>query len=151
MAQQTSYSFKSLTGSIINIPMGVTIPIQGGNIGNGSVHVRMLTDRTVHDVAADGSIMVSYVSANNGTIDFELQQTSILHSELMGLYNLLILAAESGDSTSWTATTISLRDGSTGRQQICNGVSFLKKPDDPHQSTGQKVTWSLLAADVQTV
>jgi hypothetical protein len=149
MAQYYSYSFKSIRGSIVNPVFNVVIPLQGGEVGAASIRITMSQERTRHMVAADGTVMVSYVAGNNGAIEIACQQTSSLHQELLALYNLAVLASESGDSTGWAATTISIRGDLL--QHICSGVSFAKKPDIPYQDSGQNVTWNLMAADVQTV
>lgn len=142
----TTYSYKSFTGSITNTSAGVVIPLVGGSIGSVSIHIRMATERTAQDVAADAAIMVSYIAGNNGMIDIECQQTSILHQELLSLYNSLVLSADQGDLTGWAATVLALRNPEF--QHVCTGVSFLKKPDTPYQARGQNITWNLLAADI---
>src|ERR1700744_6067355 len=139
MGLGSTYAFKSLTGVITNTPLGITIPLQGGNIGAGAFHVRMSTERTVHDIAADSTVMVSYVAGDNGAIDAEMQQSSSLHQDVLALYNLLLLAANGGDVSAWAATTISFRLLSDGSQHIASGVSFNKFPDKAYQATGQRV------------
>ena len=114
MSQGLTYSFKSLTGVLTNPVFGVTIPLTGGNIGAGSFTVRMTTTRTVQDVAADGTIMPSYIAGDNGELDIQVQETSLLHKALLGLYNQCVLAANNDDVLGWAATAISfvlLADG----------------------------------------
>lgn len=148
MGQGTTYSFKSLTGVLTNPVFGVTIPLTGGNIGAGSFTIRMSTTRTTHDVAADGTVMPSYVAGDNGEVDINVQETSVLHKALLSLYNLCVLAANNDDVTGWAATAISfalLIDGST---HVLTGCSFDKIPDKPYEAAGQRITWKLMAANI---
>jgi Protein of unknown function (DUF3277) len=148
VAQGITYSFKSLTGVLVNPVFGVTIPLTGGNIGVGSFHVTMATTRTTHDVAADGTVMPSYIAGDNGAVDINVQETSIIHKALLALYNLCVLAANNDDVSGWAATAISfvlLVDGST---HTLTGCSFEKIPDKPYESAGQRITWKLMAANI---
>jgi Protein of unknown function (DUF3277) len=148
VSQGTTYSFKSLTGVLTNTAFGISIPLTGGNIGAGSFTVRMNTTRTVHDVAADGTVMPSYIAGDNGELDVNVQETSILHKALLSLYNLCVLAANNEDVSGWAATAISfvfLIDGST---HTLTGCSFEKIPDKPYEAAGQRITWKLMAANV---
>ena len=150
MSIGVTYSFKDLVGVIANPLLGITIPLTGGNIGTGSITITMSGERTVQDVSADGTVMPSYVSVNNGTVSVEVQQTSILHKELLNMYNLAVAGAEQGAVGVWAAITVSIQtllDGSTHR---CAGVSFSKNPDKSYQAHGQKITWMLMAADIQS-
>jgi Protein of unknown function (DUF3277) len=148
MGVGTTYSFKSLTGVLTNSVFGVTIPLTGGNIGVGSITIRMNTTRTTHDVAADGTVMPSYIAGDNGEVDIAVQETSAIHQALLALYNLAVLAANHDDVSGWAAMAMSfvlLVDGST---HTLTGVSFEKIPDKPYEASGQKMTWKLMAANI---
>lgn len=147
MAQGATYSFKSLVGVLVNAIFGVTIPLTGGNIGAGAFRVSMTTERTVQDVAADGTVMVSYVAGDNGMLDVEVQESSVLHQQLLALYNLALLAANNDDVSGWAATVISFRMLTDGSQHLFSGVSFQKFPDKPYEAHGQKITWRLPVAN----
>jgi hypothetical protein len=108
----------------------------------------MATDRTAHDTAADGTVMVSYAAGNSGACDVEVQQSSILHQALLELYNSAVLAADNDDVSGWAATTISFRMLTDGSTHSLAGVSFQKIPDKPYEAHGQRIIWSLMAADV---
>jgi Protein of unknown function (DUF3277) len=142
-----TYSFKSLTGVMTNTVFGITIPLTGGNIGAGQFSIRMLTERTVHDVASDGTVMTSYAAGDNADLDIEVQESSLLHQELLALYNLCLLAANNDDVSGWAATAISFRMLTDGSQHLMTGVSFKKFPDKPYAAHGQKITWGLMAAN----
>jgi hypothetical protein len=111
----------------------------------------MATTRTAHDVAADGTVMVSYVAGDNGDVDIDVQESSALHSSLLALWNLCILAANNDDVSGWAATIISFRMLTDGTQHILTGCSFDKVPDKPYESAGKRVTWKLMAANVINV
>ena len=148
MALGTTYSFKDLVGVLVNTAYGVSFPLTGGNIGLGQITISMSTQRTVHDVAADGTVMPSYVAGDDGTVAIEVQQTSDLHHELLRLYNLSVTAANADDVSGWAGTQISFRTLLDGSTHLLTGVSFGKIPDKPYQSHGQKITWSLMAANI---
>ena len=149
MGVGNTYSFKALTGVLVNPVFGVTVPLTGGNIGAGQFGIAMASERTMHDVAADGTVMPSYVSANNGTLTVEAQESSVLHTAFLSLYNQAVLAAEADDVSGWAATVINFRMLTDGSQHTLSGVSFQKFPDKPYAAHGQRVTWTLMAADIQ--
>jgi hypothetical protein len=132
---------------MVNPVFGVTIPLTGGNIGAGAFTLRMLTERTEHLVAADGTVMTSYLAGDNADLDIECQESSILHQELLALYNKCLLAANLDDVSGWAATTISFVMLTDASQHTLSGVSFKKFPDKPYAAKGQNVTWGLMAAN----
>ena len=148
MSIGSTYSFKDLVGVIANPLLGVVIPLTGGNIGAGTITISMTNERTVQDIAADGTVMPSYVAGNNGTVTLECQQTSLLHKKLLNAYNLAETLAEQGVVAAWASTTISIQTLLDGSTHKCIGCSFTKVPDKSYQAHGQKITWSLMAADV---
>jgi hypothetical protein len=151
MGVGTTYSFKDVVGVISNPTFGITFPLTGGNIGVGTITVTMAQERTVHDVAADGTVMPSYIAGDNGHCTIECQQTSIMHKLLLNLYNIAVAAANASDVSGWAATRISLKTILDGSSHNMTGVSFAKIPDKSYQAQGQKVTWSLLVANsIQT-
>lgn len=147
MAQSATYSFRNTSGSLTNPLLPAPI-IFSGQIGMGAFNVIMANERTVHDRSADGTIMPSYVAGNDGSVTIEVQQTSILHQQLLDLYNSLILAAEGGDPSNWAASAMTLRNTTgLGNQHILIGISFGKRPDKPYLAQGSKITWNLMCCD----
>jgi hypothetical protein len=142
-----TYSFKDLVGVLTNATFGVTLPLTGGNVGLGQVTITMSTERTIMDVAADGTVMGSYVAGDNGACDIEIQQTSPLHHALLNLYNLCVQAANADDLSGWLATVISFRTLLDGSTHVLTGVGFSKIPDKAYQAQGQKIRWALLVAN----
>ena len=140
----TTYSFLDLSGAIAHPGVGA-YTFTGEGIG--SVVVAMATDKTVHDVAADGSVMISKIAGNNGSISVSCQQTSNIHKWLMAWYNYLMIA----DTDEWAQMSILLRNTSDGTSHIASGVSPSKVPDKSYQAKGQMVQWLLMAADIQSV
>lgn len=113
--------------------------------GIGSITIGMSTDRTTHDVASDGTVMISKIKGRNGTLSVEAQQTSSLQKWLLKAYNYL----ESAKSADWAKMSIVVRSPMMQELDICTGVSFNKIPDNVRQAQGQKRTWALMAADIQ--
>ena len=143
-----TYSFKDLVGALTNSIFGVSFSLTGGNVGLGQITISMANERTVHQVAADGTVMPNYIPGNNGTVAIEVQQTSSLHHELLALYNLAVLAADGDDVSGWASTSLSFRTLLDGSTHLCDGVSFSKVPDKPYHAQGSNVTWSLMAANI---
>lgn len=141
MSTITTYSFLDLVGAITHPSLGTYI-FDGE--GAGSITVTKATERTSHDVAADGSVMVSKIPGNNGAITIECQQTSPLHKWLCTWFNALWLL----DTSEWATTSLLLRNGSTNTSHACKGVSPQKEADTPYQAQGQRVTWTLMCAEV---
>lgn len=142
--RNTTYSFLDLSGAVAHPGVGA-YTFTGEGVG--SVVVSMTTEKTAHDVAADGSVMVSKIAGNNGTVTVTCQQTSNIHKWLMAWYNYLILA----DTDEWAQTSALLRNTSDGTSHVISGISPQKVPDKTYQSQGQNVSWVLMAADIQSV
>lgn len=145
---QTTYSFKDLTGVLINPMLSAPLQLVGGNIGLGTITIRMLTQRTEFETGADGVVMPSYVPGQSGEVTIEVQQTSELHHVLLDLFNLISTAADGGDVSNAFSTIISLRTILDGSGHFLSGVGFQKVPDKPYAAKGQNVTWTLMAASV---
>ncbi len=95
-------------------------------------------------MAADGSVMVSKVAGNNGTVTIEVQQTSPLNKWLTNWAHALW----TGATDIWASTSMLIRCTNTGTTHVITGVSPQKQPDTPYQNQGQRVTWTLMAADI---
>lgn len=139
--ETTTYSFGDLVGSISHPEIGIYM-FEG--TGVGSVTISKVTDRTAHDLAADGSIMVSKIAGNNGTVTIEVQQTSSIHKWLLAWFNALVALP----TASWAETAITLRNSATKTSHVCLGVSPQKEADTPYQAQGQRVTWTLMCAEI---
>ena len=138
---RTTYSFLDMVGSISHPAVGAYI-FTGE--GAGSVSVAKSTERSTHDVAEDGSIMVSKIAGNNGTVTIEVQQTAPLHKWLLRWFQTLWQLP----TNQWAQTSMLLKNSSTGGSHICQGVSPQKEADVPYQAQGGRVTWTLLCADI---
>ncbi len=73
----STYSFSDITATISHPSYG-SYSLQGEGIGD--MTISKTTDRSAHDVAADGHIMVSKIAGNNGSVTMNAQQTSGLHN-----------------------------------------------------------------------
>ena len=144
MPKHSTYSFTDINATISGPGYG-SYSIQGEGIGD--VSISKITDRTVHDVAADGSIMASKIAGNNGNVTLNAQQTSSLHKFMQGTFNYCWQA----DTSAWTTISITIEAPKMGKTYYCTGGSFVKEPDEPLQSQGQRVAWQLLFKDIQRI
>jgi hypothetical protein len=139
--QHTTYSFLDLSGAIAHPAVGSYV-FTGEGVGE--VTVTMTTERSAHDIAADGSIMVSKLAGNNGQVAIHCQQTSDIYKWLLDWYNQLIF----NETDQWAETAMTLRNTADGTSHRIRGISPMKKPDKTYQAQGQKVVWTLMAADI---
>jgi hypothetical protein len=144
MGLSTTYSFEDLAGAVAHPSLGA-YTFTGEGVGE--IVISMATDKSVHDVAADGTVMVSKVLGDNGTITIKCQQTSLIHKWLLFAFNTLKVS----DSSEWAKMGATLRNVSDGTSHIATGMSFKKVPDKSYQAHGQQVTWEIMAADIQSV
>lgn len=145
MAAPTTYSFKSIT-AVLSHPL-VPDVVFTGNIGIGQISVKNSTERTATETAADGGIMMSRIEGASGGADIEVQQTSVIQSLLIAWFNVLVAA----DPSYWTQSTLLVRDKLTGAGHILTGVAPTKIPDKVYAAQGGKITWNLVAGNVQNV
>jgi hypothetical protein len=143
MANST-YSFSDIVGTMSNPSIG-SYTFTGQGIGEMSI--TYAAERTVHDVAADGSVMASKIANNTGTCTIQVQQTSDLQKYLIDWFNYLVSASTS----EWVNTSITIRSLTMNRTHILTGVSPQKIGDQPYQAQGQRCTWVLMACSVDTL
>ena len=138
----TTYSFSDISFSISHPSVG---KFSASGEGLGSITVAMANDRSAHDTAADGTVMVSKIRSKNGTITIAAQQTSSLHKWLTKWSNYL----DAADTSVWAETTIIVRAPKMGDLITAKGVSPQKMPDKSYQAQGQNVSWAMMSADIQ--
>lgn len=137
----STYSFEDVTCSFAHTGVGAA---SSTGAGIGSISIAMANDKTVHDVAADGTVMISKIAGKNGTITITAQQTSELQKYLLRWYNYVDVA----NSSEFAKMTITIKSNNLGDVTTCTGVSPQKLADRPYQSQGQQVTWNLMAAEI---
>jgi hypothetical protein len=140
--QNTTYSF---TDTIVTFSHQGWGQITANGAGLGNIAVAMTTDRTSHDVAADGSVMVSKIAGRNGTIAINVQQTSVVGKQLTKLFNYLVAAS----AEVWAQLVVTINNSRTGDLITATGVSPQKQADKQFQAQGQQITWNFMAADIQ--
>ena len=138
----TTYAFEDLS-CVIKHPSAGQFDLQG--TGAGSITFAMANDVSAHDLAADGTVMVSKIKAGNGTVAIEVQQTSDLHKWLTKLYNYLTAAS----SDEWAQTSLMATAPNMQTTHECDGMSVQKRGDKAYQQQGQRVTWTFMAADMK--
>lgn len=140
----STYSFSD-TKMVINFPGFPAFSINGQGVGE--ITIAYINENSTHDLAADGSVMVSKIKADNADITLTVQQTSTLHQWLKGIFNALMAAPPA----LWAAGRIDITTAIGGFDQInCTGVSFGKRADQPFQQQGQSVSWAMKAANVNS-
>ena len=60
-----TYAFTDISATITH-PAYTSFSIQGEGVGD--ITISKAQERTAHDIAADGSVMISKIAGNNGTI-----------------------------------------------------------------------------------
>lgn len=140
----TTYSFADVDVTFIHPSVGVH---QVNGEGLGSITITMATDKTAHDIAADGSVMISKIAGENGSLAISIQQTSAFHKWLLGWYNFINLA----EGASWALASIIIRDKVNGTTITAIDVSPQKRADKGYQAQGQQVTWNMMAGNITEV
>lgn len=137
----TTYSFEDVTGSFNHPSVGAASTT---GAGLGTIAISMAGDKTAHDKAADGSVMISKLAGKNGTVNITMQQTSELHKYLIKWYNYIDTAGPS----EFARMNLTIKSNNLGDITTCTGVSPQKLADRPYQAQGQMVTWPLMAAEI---
>lgn len=138
----TVYSFDDVS-LVISHPKVGKLTITGEGVG--SVSIARSNDMTQHDIAADGSVMISKIVTKNGTIAIALQQTSAAHKWLKKWLTYLT----SAPTAQWAQTSAVLKFPAFGETINMTGISPQKRADAAYQQAGQQVTWNLMAAKIE--
>lgn len=136
-----TYSFEDVTGSLNHPSVGAASTT---GAGVGTITTTMAGDKTAHDLAADGTVMISKLAGSNGTVAIALQQTSELHKYLLKWYNYIVTAP----AAEWAKMNITIKSANLGDMTVCTGVSPQKLADRPYQAQGSHVTWNLMCAEI---
>lgn len=144
----TSYAYKSIVGAFTDPDVGTYL--FSGQEGIKHITIGNATDRTAHDTAADGTVMVSYISGASGYAEIECQQNSSLNDFLVNWANAKFTESELGGAAGFASAALKVIDLLSGANHTLTGVSPLKIPDKPYGPSGASVTWRLMAADVVT-
>lgn len=137
----STYSFEDVTCSFQHPGVGAA---SSTGAGLGTISIAMAADKTVHEVAADGKVMISKIAGKNGNVAITMQQTSELHKYLLRWYNYVDIA----NSSEFAKMVLTIKSNNLGDVTTCTGVSPQKLADRPYQAQGQQVTWNLMAAEI---
>ncbi|WP_061343002.1 phage protein [Clostridium botulinum] len=140
----TTYSFQDVTVSCAHNGVGAA---SSTGAGVGTISIVKANDDTAHDVAADGSVMISKIPGSNGNIALTMQQTSEFHKYLLKWYNYV----KTAQTAEWAKMNITIKSNNLGDITTCTGVSPQKIADRGYQAQGQSVTWNLMAAEITEV
>lgn len=142
MARFFVYSFEDTTVTISHPNYG-TYSAYGTGIG--SIAISYANDSTIQEVASDLSVIISKAIRRNGTVTFNILQTSDFNDWLKGFVNYI----EEADTDQFALATISVENKSTGDSYYCTGVSHRKKADNNFQSQAQMRAWEMMCADIK--
>lgn len=112
--------------------------------GIGSVNIAYSNDVTIHDVASDLAVVVSKTAKRNGTVTFEIVQSSDFNDWMRRFANYI----EQAPTNEFALATITITNRSTGDSYYCTGVSHRKKADNSFQSQAQNRTWEMMCASI---
>lgn len=138
--QSTTYSFDDVDVVFSHPSVGVH---QINGQGVGTITVTMQTEKTQHDIASDGSVMISKIPGDNANIDIEIQQTSAFHKWLVNYYNFI----NGSDANLWAAASILIRDRIGGATINCIDVSPAMRAAKTYTAQGGRVTWNFKAGN----
>lgn len=143
MSNYNTYSFNDII-AVFGFSGFPTYPLNGQ--GLGEIAISYINANTAHELAADGTVMITKVFADNGNITVTCQQTSPLHHFFKQVYNFLSVGA----SALWAANYITISSPAGTFDSItCAGMSFTKRADQPYQQQGQMVSWPFMSANIQ--
>lgn len=135
------YSFEDTVVTISHPNFG-TYTAYGTGIG--SISVDYANDVTTHDVAADLAVVISKSAKRNGTINFDVVQSSDFNSWLRRFASYI----EEADTSEFALATIDISNKSTGDNYHATGVSHQKKASNNFQSQAQNRTWTMMCANI---
>lgn len=138
-----TYSFKNVT-VVIEHPSIGSMSTEGDGVG--SISIAMSNDKSSHNLAADGTVMISKIAGSNGTVAIAVQQVSQSNEYLKKLYNY----CEANEDSSFAATTIRITDKNANDIYTCTGVTPQKLADAKYAAQGDLRTWNMLAAEITT-
>lgn len=144
MPAHNTYSFTDLEVTLSHPNYG-SYSINGE--GMGDLTISKATERTVHDVGADGNVMVTKIAGNNGKVTISTQQVSALNDFMQGLFNYLW----SAKADQWSSISLTIRSPKMKKTYYCSKGAFVKEPDENFQIQGQKVSWIITFADIQRI
>ena len=140
----TTYSFLDMSG-VISHPAKGAFTFTGEGVGE--LIVTMSTEKTAHEVSADGVTMISKIAGDNGTVTINVQQTSAAHRWLLDLYNYVL----SSNTAELAKTACTIRNTTDGTSHRIIGMSPQKVPDKTYQAQGQRVSWVFMAGEIQNM
>lgn len=135
------YSFEDCSVTFSHPTYGV-YSAYGSGLGNFSIS--FAGNVSAHSVASDLSVIVSKHAVKNGQIEFSIPQATDFNNWLKGWANHI----ENVDISEFAATTITIKNKSTGDTYFCSGCTHEKVADQSFQADAQDRTWNILVADI---
>ena len=135
------YSFTDLVGVITNPAAGAMITLNG--TGVGEMTFAKATEHVAQELSADGSVTISRIAGQNGTITISVQQNSPINSQLMAWENFCATSSDLSLFASGAAAFLTLNDHKTFD---AIGVVPKKIPDQHYAAQSGMVSWELTCA-----
>lgn len=141
MAKTFTYSFEDTTVTISHPNVG---NYSAYGTGIGQVSINYDGNVTSHSVAADLAVVVSKFAVKNGSIEFQILQSSDFNTWLKRWAKIL----ERSSASVFADTTITITNRSTGDSYVATGCSHQQMPSETFASEAQTITWTIMAANI---
>lgn len=141
MSRVFTYSFEDTAATISHPNFG---QYSAYGTGLGDITVSMANDVTSHDRSADLSVVISKHVYKDGTITFNVLQSSDFHNWLKKFTSFI----ENSPSDRFASGSIVIKNTSTGDSFTCRGVSHQKKPDVKYTAQAGTIDWVFMAAEI---
>lgn len=141
MANIFTYSFEDTTVTVDHPSLGV---YSAYGTGIGSLTVSMAEDVSSHQTSADLAVVISKHFKKNGTVTFDILQSSDFNNFMQKVYSYL----EQAPASQFGLTKIIISNRSTGKVYTCIGCTPQKLPDDQYQSQASNRQWAWLCANI---
>ena len=136
-----TYSFQDVNVTISHPSVGV---FSANGTGLDSITIEYANDISSHDIAADGTVVTNKIITKNGSVVFDIQQTSEFHAWLLKWSNYIKIAQPS----EFALATITINSINLNETTQLIGVTPQKLGQRPYKQQTQKVSWTLLAQEI---
>lgn len=141
MSRFYTYSFED-TSVVVSHPNFGQYSAYGTGIGN--VSVGMAQEVSSIETGADLATVISKHAYVNGTVTFNILQSSEFNTWM----NKLSMYLENADVSEFALATIYIRNKSTGETFNCSGCVHQKRPDSSFQDKAQTKSWTMICANI---
>lgn len=146
--QLTTYSGLDWNLAITN-PLFGSIQASGVlALGIQQVTVRMTVDHAELKVGMDGAVIPTWVPGNQGEIEIQVWQTSVIHHQFLGWFNAINAAAMASDVSNAFSGVLLIQSILDGSSHTAIGVAPVKVPDKNYGPDAVTCNWVFRAANI---